>query len=210
MLCDHCGGKVTPVFVCDIDGTIADYYSHFLKFLSGYWHKPFPDNWDGTGNWEDYLGLSQDRYRQAKLAYRQGGMKRNLPLYASALWFIDEVEKMGVDIWFATARPSQSLSNIDPDTQFWISSCGWNVKGLIFGEDKYHQLLGCVDKDRIIGVLDDLGENLQVAHNLGLPTFQVARRHNSGAGLKWERRGTLADALTWLRTNLQDWQKENA
>lgn len=210
MLCDKCGGRVTPVFVSDIDGTLGDYYSHFRDFAEGYWCRPMHRDWNGVGNWEDHLGMTQQEYRQTKLAYRQGGMKRNLPLYGDTLTFMDRLNEMGVDIWLATTRPYQRLDNIDPDTKFWVDKHGWTIAGLLYGDDKFQQICQAVDPSRIIGVVDDLVENLLQAAMLGLPTFQVKRDHNRGTGAKWDRRGSLYDAATWAAERLQDWQKEHA
>ncbi len=87
MLCSGCSETVTPIVVWDIDGTLGAYHWAFTEFVRRYWNldvNPHTDPWYGEGEFEDYLGLTKERYRQAKLAYRLGGNKRWLPIYQGA------------------------------------------------------------------------------------------------------------------------------
>ena len=208
--CSECSSVVRPVVVFDIDGTLGDYYFHFREFAERYWDRRLERNWNGVGNWEEHLGLSREEYRSAKLAYRQGGMKRSLPVYQDANWLMKQLlSETMFEIWVATTRPWQSIDTIDRDTQWWLSRQGWKVTGLLYGEDKYEQLLTRIEPERVIGVFDDLGKYLQQAKNLGLPTWQPARVHNGASSVKWERRGSLIDARHWLHQNHLAWGERN-
>ena len=105
MRCSDCGKRIKPVVVFDIDGTLANYHDTFVGFCDIYFHHQFKQDWDGSGNWEDFLGLTRAEYREVKLAYRQGGHKRWLPLYpGAAKMFFDlgcQPERNGRLIWIS-------------------------------------------------------------------------------------------------------------
>lgn len=207
MRCTDCGCTVKPVVVSDIDGTLADYYTEFSIFAAIYHDRPVVDidAWDGTGEMEAFLGLTKAEYREAKLAYRQGGNKRLLAPYPFAREFAEGVVNLGCELWVATTRPWQRLDNIDPDTKEWLRRNGIPYHGLLYGDDKYKQLCEHVDAARVLLVVDDLPEQLEVASSLGLPFFQVARSHNAGGFLRWRPSGTLADALQIVRLKKEQW-----
>lgn len=169
-----------PVLALDIDGTLGDYYAHFQEFAEGYLLRELAADWSGTTEFSEALGLDKNTYRTIKLAYRQGGMKRSLPLldigYSSAVRRIRE--ELGMQVWICTTRPWQRLDNIDPDTQFWINHHFGRVDGVIYGEEKYQDLIDIVGIERIVGAIDDLPENVTTALSLGLNAALATGDHN--------------------------------
>jgi 5'' nucleotidase, deoxy (Pyrimidine), cytosolic type C protein (NT5C). len=173
---------LAPVVAVDIDGTIGDYYEHFRWFAELYLQKPVTIDWEysDSAEFSEALNIDKAVYRQIKLAYRQGGMKRSLPVFPGAGHTIRTLrEKHGVQVWIATTRPWQRLDNIDPDTQFWLKRNIGRVDGVIYGEDKYLDLMDIVGANRIIGVVDDLPENVVAAQSLGMRAMLKAGNHNA-------------------------------
>lgn len=213
MRCTGCSTHVKPVAVFDLDGTLADYHNSLATFCGRYWGLS-PRNvsaachWDGEGNFEDALGINREQYRQAKLAFRQGGMKRIMPTFNDGgLHLIRNLHDEDVEIWYATQRPWQSLSNIDPDTRWWIESHHLPIDGILYDEDKYVKLVtNHVERERIILVVDDLPEMYDSAYGLGLPVKQVARPHNSGTSQKRQWRLDMAGVRDQARRNLEEWR----
>jgi len=172
---------LAPVVALDIDGTLADYYEHFRWFAELYLQRPVEVKWEFAegGEFSEALNLDKTTYRQIKLAYRQGGMKRSIPPFKGIRDMVTGIrEKAGVQVWIATTRPWQRLDNIDPDTQFWLQHNVGRVDGVIYGEDKYLDLRDIVGVDRIVGVVDDLPENVIAAQSLGIPAILRAGGHN--------------------------------
>lgn len=172
---------LAPVLGMDIDGTMGDYYEHFRWFAELYLQRPVRIVWEFTdsGEFSEALGMDKETYRQIKLAYRQGGMKRSLPAFAgmgNAIRYIRE--RLEIQVWVTTTRPWQRLDNIDPDTQFWIQHNIGRVDGVIYGEDKYLDLRDIVGSERIIGIVDDLPENVVAAQSLGIRAAIAAGGHN--------------------------------
>lgn len=179
MKCTECNDTIKPVVVSDIDGVLADYHETFACFAWKYWDMRSRPSWDGTGEFEDHLGLTTHQYREAKLAFRQGGNKRwSLPLMnpeqRSDLRQITE----HAELWIATTRPWNRLDNIDPDTQWWMARQGIEFSGMLYGDDKYQQVVDRVGVDRVVLVMEDLREQCEIADDLGLRVVQISRQHN--------------------------------
>jgi hypothetical protein len=210
VLCSNCASDLKPVVAVDIDGTLADYHLAFSSFAITYFNMPHPDfPWDGEGEMENYLGITKSQYREAKLAYRQGGNKRWMRMYPGARSFVSDLRLYGAEVWIATSRPWQRLDNIDPDTRFWLDCNGVQFDGMLYGNDKYDQLIQAVGSDRVVGVVDDLFQQLVKAHRLGLSGFQPEREHNSFAACHWDPRGSLYEATEWATQRIDDWREEH-
>lgn len=158
-----------PVVGLDIDGTLGDYHGHFTRFAEQWCGRAMPEphrNTDGVPLYK-WLGMSKATYRQCKLAYRQGGMKRSMPAYEGASELTHAIRKEGGEVWIATTRPYLRLDNIDPDTRHWLRRNKIQFDGVLFGEHKYRDLKRILG-DRVLFVVDDLPEMIDVAKSIGL------------------------------------------
>jgi phosphoglycolate phosphatase-like HAD superfamily hydrolase len=213
-----------PVVALDIDGTLLDYHSHFLRFAAGYLGTWDPDepgylDYDARVPLHTYLRVSKITYRKCKLAYRRGEMKRSLPLLPSPFPQADELTRQlrrwGCDVWLCTTRPYLSHDMVDDATRHNLRRNGVVYQGLIWGEHKYRELVRTVGKDRVIGVLDDLPAMCQQAHTLGLPTAFAVRPHNAAEWLdlgavrmNWHPIRTHDDTLDWFKRQLNVWRSK--
>ncbi len=117
-----------------------------------------------------------------------------MPMFPGAQSFVNEILKVA-EVWIATSRPWQRLDNIDPDTIEWLNRNNLHFDGIVYGDDKYELLANAVEKDRIVGVVDDLTEQLKKADLLGLPTCQVYRPHNQNE--RWTPGSEGFDPIAW-------------
>lgn len=211
MKCTDCSTQIKPVVAVDIDGTLGDYYTHFHQFAQWYVGHGLPAMYDGSIEYSDYLALDKELYRDIKLAYRQGGMKRSMPLYPSSAMFMEDLKDLGYEIWIATTRPYLRLDNIDPDTQFWLAHHDIQYDYMIYGEDKYKQLISRVESNRIVAVLDDLKEQCVLAADLMHPSkvWQPIRSHNAGFSWGYNFKSWL-QMFTHLRLEKEKWDAANA
>jgi hypothetical protein len=159
-----------PVVAIDIDGTIGDYHGWFLQFAEMWLGRPMPPADKNTGGVPLYkwMGVSKATYRQCKLAYRQGGLKRGMPCYDGAPDLCRSIRKAGGEVWICTTRPYLRLDNIDPDTRHWLRRNGIQYDGVLFGEHKYRELSKIVDSENIVAVLDDLPPLVEQATAVGV------------------------------------------
>lgn len=163
-------GAGTPVVALDIDGTLGDYHGHFLRFAEGWYGRPMPS--PETINpglpLHRFMRTTKKTYRDCKLAYRQGGLKRSMPCYSGASEMTRTIRKAGAEVWICTTRPYLRLDNIDPDTREWLRRNKIQYDAVIYGEDKYRELVRQVGLERIVAVADDLPEMVRAAHILGI------------------------------------------
>ena len=154
-----------PVVALDIDGTLSDYHTWFLQFAELYLGRPMPpanQNTDGVPLYK-WMGVSKTTYREVKLAYRQGGMKRSMPCYRGAADLSRSIRKAGAEVWICTTRPYLRLDNIDPDTRHWLRRNHIQYDAVLFGHNKYRDLVKNVGREQVVAVLDDLPEMIQQA-----------------------------------------------
>lgn len=168
MRCTNCSREVKPVVAIDIDGTLGDFHTHFLKFAAMYTASTIPMNYGGDVGFKRWFldncsYEDENTWQQIKLAYRQGGLKRSMPIYDGAERLCRVLREEGAELWLTTTRPYLRLDNVDPDTRFWLELNGIKYDGLLYDEDKYAKLAEYVDKERVVAVLDDLPEQWEEA-----------------------------------------------
>lgn len=198
MLCSNCSHEIKPIVCVDVDGTLGDYHGHFIGFAEKYVGRQLPRAWDYDGRmgfraWmNETCGIGTEEYRQIKLAYRQGGMKRSMPIFRGAQALCWTIRAVGAELWITTTRPYLSLDNIVPDTVEWCRRHGINYEGMLFDENKYGEFAKRVDTERVVAVLDDLPEMYDAAAKVmhyghDVPIL-VLGRYN-----RWFKRTCMAD-----------------
>lgn len=212
MLCSRCSERVQPVVAVDIDGTLGDYHGHFLRFAQQYLGRGDEQLWTYRGKpgfrqwFTETYRVGDQVYRDIKLAYRQGGMKRSMPAYPGAARLCQAVLTEGAELWLTTTRPYLRLDNIDPDTREWLRRNGIkDYTGLVYDDDKYHRLAELVDKRRIVAVVDDLPEMVEqaaVAVHWRVPIQRRTRWNELVAPLGVE---TLDKITTEIILRIRDW-----
>lgn len=163
-----------PIVAVDVDGTLADYHKHFLRFAEGYCHQSFPPA--GRVNpglpLHEFMGLEKSAYDEVKFAYRRGGMKRTMPVINGAAEMTWNLKELGCEVWISTTRPADRYDNVDPDTREWLRRNGIHYDALIFdsihGDDKYSRLSNIVGADSVVAMIDDLPEMIDVAKDAGI------------------------------------------
>jgi hypothetical protein len=213
--CSDCGKDIRPVVAVDIDGTLADYHGHFIKFARNYLQR-FPmglREYDGTEKFRDWFCREYqarlDQWYDIKLAYRQGGMKRSQPVIGEAVRFVRNLRAYGAEVWLTTTRPYLRLDNIDPDTRFWLQSNGIQYDGLLYDEDKYVRLFANVgDLTRVVAIVDDLAEQYDAAEAIFGKEVPILRKTQYNRNV--HRRNEvdhLNTALAIIEPRVRTWGK---
>jgi phosphoglycolate phosphatase-like HAD superfamily hydrolase len=136
-------------------------------------HMPSPHHINPGLPLYEHMGISHRDYRDCKLAYRQGGLKRWMPVYEGAGELTHAIRRSGAEVWICTTRPYLRLDNIDPDTRHWLDRYEIEYDAVLFGEDKYAELIRQVGPDRVVAVCDDLKEQIAKAHQAGIPNVYL-------------------------------------
>lgn len=196
-----------PIVALDIDGTLADYHGWFLPFAELFCGKPMPDAKDINPGLplHKHMGISKATYRECKLAFRQGGMKRSMPCYEGASELTRAIRKAGAEVWITTTRPYLRYDRIDKDTRIWMRRNGIQYDAVLYGEHKYRDLVRNVGASRVVAVLDDLPEMVMQATALGVDGIIRDQPYNKH--FSWHLRADdLADAQRWILKRLEQWK----
>lgn len=219
-------GTGKPIVALDIDGTLGDYHRNFLSFAQRYFDMPglyeLKDKTNpGLPLWE-HMGISHRDYRDAKLAYRQGGWKRWMPVYPGASELTQQIRSAGAEVWLCTTRPYLRLDNVDPDTREWLRRSRIQYDALLFDpaheEDgtKYDELARQAGP-RVCSVADDLPEMIDAAYkanlwiNTGPPAMgpilrdQPYNRHYDN----WRRSGSCEEIAIRVLHDIEAWKATN-
>lgn len=220
MRCTQCSREVKPIVAIDIDGTLGDYHSHFINFADVYLGRQEstlvnPMLYNGKGSFREWCckwwGIEEGTWKQIKLAYRQGGMKRSMPVYDGAGALCREVKAEGAELWLTTTRPFLRLDNIDPDTRFWLDRQGIDPDGLLYDEKKYELLGSYVDKERVVAVLDDQPDQWNEAARVFGWRIPILRRNTFNRGIPSD---CYVDNLNWaidvISERIDKWYKEHS
>jgi len=212
-------GEGKPVVALDIDGTLGDYHANFLKFADLYFGRVF-SNRIGESNpglrlWE-WMGIPHRDYRDAKLAYRQGGWKRWMPAYPGVSELTAGIQAAGAEVWICTTRPYLRLDNVDPDTREWLQRNEIRYDAVLFdpvkdGETKYDELFRQVG-DRVASIVDDLPEMIHAAERAAIPRggpIPIIRDQPYNRHYGWSRRALNTEQIwTSVRTDLKSWKAD--
>jgi hypothetical protein len=205
MFCDD--RVLRPVVGVDIDGTLGDWHEMFLSFSRMYLQRTFPMRYDGSASLAEFMGVSKRTYRTVKLAFRQSGLKRAMEPLGGALKMVNAVRWAGAEVWVCTTRPYLRLDNIDPDTRWWLRHHGFGFDGVLFGEQKWRDLKSLVG-GRVLGIVDDLPEQVETARRIGLPSWLLDRPHNRHVAWDW-RLSSLGFAEGIFLENIEHYKKEH-
>lgn len=206
-------GAGKPVVALDIDGTLGDYHGHFLRFAEGWYGRPMPSPEEMNPGLplHRFMRTHKKTYRECKLAYRQGGMKRTMPCYSGASELTRAIRKAGAEVWICTTRPYLRLDNIDPDTREWLRRNRIQYDAVIYGEDKYRELRRQVGPDRTVSVVDDLPE-MAIAADRFTNANVYLRDQPYNQHLCAEFRGFLrvhnmAEVQEYILQDIKDWMR---
>lgn len=210
MRCTTCNRRVKPVVAIDVDGTLGNYHDHFRQFAQGYTGRTLaegkgkPVGYPYDQEFSEWLGLEKELYRQIKLAYRQGGMKRTMPPYTGASELMEALHDAGAEVWITTTRPYLRLDNVDPDTRAWLERHRIVYDHIIYDDDKYQRLVTYVGADRVVGVLEDQPELIEAAADLGCQPIMRLTTHSRDTR-RDPYAGSLATAQYLLLHRVETW-----
>jgi len=214
MRCSVCDEIIRPVVAVDIDGTLGDYHGHFIDFASQYVGREMRRDYQGQGSFRQWFSqynyISTEEFRAIKLAYRQGGMKRSMPVFDGAANLLHTILDHDAELWLTTTRPYLSLDTVIPDTVAWLGRNGMtDYDGMLFDEDKYAKLVERVHPERIVAVIDDLPEMCEMADEyVGAPVAILMGTEWNSA--HWTRRSSMWQIIAGIGDLIDKWKESHA
>lgn len=215
MKCTECNKTLKPVVAIDIDGTMGMYHAHFLTFAANYLNKRHITHYVGNQPFKEWFctnyGVTTDVWHDIKLAYRQGGLKRTMPMYPDSAELCNMIQNEGAELWVTTTRPYIRHDNIDPDTRHWLERHRIKYDYLIYDGHKYQKLAQLVGAERVCAVLDDLEEELIEAHKAFGHRVPILRMNEFNRAVQFSPRAThLAMASRIIRDRIKIWKEHHA
>jgi phosphoglycolate phosphatase-like HAD superfamily hydrolase len=213
MRCSVCSEEIRPVVAVDIDGTLGDYHGHFLDFAEQYLGHELDRSYRGSPEFREWFAtknnVGSEEYRAIKLAYRQGGLKRSMPVFDGAQSLLREILAHDAELWLTTTRPYLSLDTVIPDTVHWLERNAMaDYDGMLFDEDKYTQLVERVEPDRIVAIIDDLPEMCDAADKaVGRSVAILSGTYFNS--FFWDRRSDLWDVVAGIGSLIEKWKEEH-
>jgi phosphoglycolate phosphatase-like HAD superfamily hydrolase len=199
-----------PIVAIDVDGTLGDYHGHFLRFAADWYGREMPDPAEINPGLplHKFMRTSKATYRQCKLAYRQGGLERSMPVYDGANELCRSVRKAGAELWLCTTRPYLKYDQLYKDTLHWLRRHRIPYDAVIHGPNKYRDLVRTVARDRVAAVLDDLPELITQADTIGLDTILRDQPYNSHFYHPW-RVCDMEEAEYVILLHIKKWKENN-
>lgn len=219
MLCSSCSQVVRPVVAIDIDGTLGDYHGHFSEFAQAYLNRPLSqlrvwETYRGDEPYKDWFqrtfGVDHSTFRQVKLAYRQGGMKRVMPMIPGASALVNGLMSHDVEVWLTTTRPHDRFDRVDPDTREWLARHRIRFDGLLYSGRKMEELSDRIDPGRVVAVLDDQINILDRVEDLGWTGIMKRSIYNQKTVWLGYQAETLPRAYDIITMLLEQWRKKNS
>lgn len=214
MKCTECNKIVKPVVAIDIDGTMGNYHQHFLAFASAYLNRPVASHYSGDQKFKEWFcdnyQCTADDWHDIKLAYRQGGMKRTMPVYDNARVLTLAARALEAEVWVTTTRPYIRHDNVDPDTREWLARNYIPYDYLIYDGHKYSKLAELVGPERVCAVLDDLPEELEEAERQFGAFVPILRRTPFNAAFHTQKQlqvTSLLMAENVIRGKINMWKE---
>lgn len=216
-------GSGMPVVALDVDGTLGAYHEHFLWFAEKWLGQTMPSATEINPGLRlsEFMGIPHHVYRECKLAYRQGGMKRFMPVYPFAKELTYNIIEAGAQVWLCTTRPYMRLDNIDPDTREWLHRNHISYNAVIFddviGEEddtvrtggKYGDLVRQVGTDRIVAAVDDLPEQIDQAVTAGINKVYLRDQPYNWDIHTDMRVKSLEELDLCIRNDIQEWKNRH-
>jgi len=189
------------------------YHQHFLEFASNYLNQQVKDHYVGNQPFKEWFctnyRCTADVWHDIKLAYRQGGLKRTMPVYPEAKELCRGIQAAGAELWVTTTRPYIRHDNIDPDTREWLRRNYIPYDYLIYDGHKYRKLAQLVGPERVCAVLDDLHEEVLEAEQVFGIRVPILRKQSYNRATGWYTEASnLAMAGRFINERIKRWRKE--
>lgn len=192
-----------PVAIIDIDGVLADYPNCFYEFLATtYFVGPGNERLSLSGAKEKYSKMKLEDREWAKVAYRQSGVKRALPVLPGARELLDLLRASGLKIVLLTNRPYSKYYRIYPDTLEWLKANELVYDAILWTHDKGLEATKYFSNIRF--AVDDQDSNVQRLREARIITIKVdsADETRSTAALL-----KLANSLSKVEDLGYEWNK---
>jgi len=156
----------------DVDGVLNYYPDPWVEFINRNSAEKYRDLNDAKRN------IPYQLYRDLKYEYRESGVKANLKVRAGAKETLKELKHMGYTILIITSRPFEEHKSLFKQTTDWLSKNKLPYDGIIFGKNKYVEVLTKAPNLRFL--VDDHRYYANSVARWNYKAFLVDNQYNQG------------------------------
>jgi uncharacterized HAD superfamily protein len=168
----------------DIDGVLNYYPKPWVDFVNSQLGTEFKNLHEVKYN------VPFQKYKDLKFEYRECGVKATLPVREGASEVLWQIKNLGYMILVLTSRPFSEHKTLYKQTTDWLESNNLPYDGIIFGEDKYLQILSKVPNLNFM--IEDHRYYSNLISRWGYRVFLVNNEYNRGS---IERNVTRIDTM---------------
>lgn len=165
--------QAEKVCALDIDGVLNYYPQTWVDYLNRQLNANFRDLNEAK------RVIPYKTYKDLKWRYRESGEKAKLEIRAGAKEVMEELHRRGYQILLLTSRPFKEHKTLFKQTVDWLTEGRLPYDGIIFGEEKYIEVLTQAPNLRFL--VDDHHYYAQSVAQWGYQTFLINTPYNDGA-----------------------------
>jgi uncharacterized HAD superfamily protein len=156
----------------DIDGVLNYYPQPWVDFINKWLDTDFKDLNEVKAN------VPYQKYRDIKYEYRESGVKQKLKVRAGARELLQALKDRGYTNLILTSRPFNKHKTLFKQTTEWLRLGKLPYDGIIFGENKYQEILQKVPN--LAFMIEDHRYYANMIAKWGYPVFLVDSPYNQG------------------------------
>lgn len=160
----------------DLDGILNYYPKTWVDYINATLCTSFKDLNEAKG------AIPYSTYKTMKWQYRESGIKAKLEIRAGAKAVMDELQRRGYKILILTSRPFKKHKTLFKQTTSWLDQHQIPYDGIIFGDEKYVEVLTQVPHLRFL--VDDHHYYAQSVAQWGYDTFLLNTPYNQAPVLE--------------------------
>lgn len=168
----------TSVVIFDIDGVIADYSTHYEKFLEDACGLIKVDKKRKSYSFYETYGITRQAEEQFNIDFIKSGGFRDIPVYNGIVNVMNELKKSGHKIILVTARPNWIFKRIAPDTQIWLEKNNVPYDFLFWNKDKSDVIINNIFPANIKCMVEDRDKHAIEVSHIGVDVLVLDKSYN--------------------------------
>ncbi len=170
--------KRTSVIIFDIDGVIADYSTHYEKFLEEMAGLKKVNSERKSFSFYETYGISRQAEEQLNMDFIKLGGFKDIPVFDGIVDIMNELKKCGNKIILITARPNWMFKRITTDTQLWLKKNKVPYDLLFWNKDKADVIINNIFPAKIKCMVEDRDKHAIEVSHIGVDVLMLDKSYN--------------------------------
>jgi len=168
----------TSVVIFDIDGIIADYTTHYERFLEETVGLTKVDHKRKSYSFYQTYGISRQEEEQFNIDFTISGGFRDIPVFDDVIKVMRQIKVSGHKIILVTARPNWHFKRLSSDTQYWLDKNGIPYDMLFWNKDKSDVIINYIFPAKIQCMIEDRDKHCIEVSHIGVDVLLMDKTYN--------------------------------